>query len=274
MSITRKVKRGAQKPPLSGLDKAIYVFLILLSMGLLVAALLIYLYILDYIAFSDESIVAKEATLGMIFAIPLVMFIGMFPMITFAYGYKAKQPIFGNKRFRTPAFAPLLKTYPILSKEFRQNLTDENKAKIRKNTKSILVIFFVCVLLFTFGIYPRKVLDKDNNFTSYNSFNKKIHSYNIEEADNLVIRIHRHRRGAGYSIEMDFEFDGQKYNVGQGSFNNMSREETLEYMVYLKSFFDESEYEITNIKRMDDLLYYNDFTNVERELVYEVLDYK
>ena len=45
-------------------------------------------------------------------------------------------------------------------------------------------------------------------------------------------------------------------------------------MIYLKSFFDSDEYEITNIKRLDNLLYSADFTEAEISLVYELLDYQ
>ena len=54
----------------------------------------------------------------------------------------------------------------------------------------------------------------------------------------------------------------------------MDTEETLRYLLHLKSFFSKETYEIEHIERMDKLLDDNDFSDTEIQLVYELLDYR
>ena len=269
-----KGKNAAQKPPLSKLDKAIYAasMILCVAWGFTFFGLCLW-SIPDAVAFADKSVIAYNTKLLVLLCeLPLIMFFMFFPAVLLGVGIDMRQPIFGNKGFKPPTFAPVIKTYPLFSKEFRENLTDESKRKIRRIVKAVIIIFIVCALIFPFGIYPRDVLDEDNNFSSYNSFNQKTSTHNVKSADKLIIDVDRSRHS--YGIQMKFVFDDEEYVVNMGSIKGMDRKENLEYMIYLKSFFDSDEYEITNIKRLDNLLYSADFTDSELALVYDLLDYK
>ena len=54
----------------------------------------------------------------------------------------------------------------------------------------------------------------------------------------------------------------------------MENEEALEYMIYLKGFFNDGKYKITNVSMMDNLIKDRKFNSKELELVYELFDQK
>lgn len=271
-----KGKNAAKKPPLSKLDKAIYIVGIMLGIAWGITFMFICIATIPKaVVSSDESIISYNSRIsGLWCELPLIMFFWFFPGVLFACLMNAKQPIFGNKRYKPPTFAPVIKAYPLFSKEFRQNLTDEAKRKIKKTAKSILITFIVCVIIFPFGIYPREAIDKNYNFLSYNSFDQKIRSSNIKEADHLIIRITSGRRSSRRYIRMEFKFEGKTYTFSEHHFDGMTREEALKHMVYLKSFFDEDEYEIINAHLIDAYIYQRGYSNTELALVYDLLDYK
>ncbi|MBQ8408081.1 MAG: hypothetical protein IJY39_04385 [Clostridia bacterium] len=252
-----------------------YVIFSVLGIAITLLPLIIFCVVIpEAIAYSDESVIARDLT-GNLYALPLCFTLMLSTMIPICIGISDKQPIFGNKKYKPKWSVPIIKTYPIFSKEFRQQVLS------KKSTKSIIFSFFVIFLAFlllsltilSFGIYPRKVLNKQNEFQKYNSFNTLVRTDKIEDADELIIKIERSSRGRSYSIKLKFVFDGESYVIGS-SFKDMSRKESLEYLLYLKSFFDEGEYTIKNDGRIASLIYDRNYTEEEAELIYQLFDYQ
>ena len=77
-----------------------------------------------------------------------------------------------------------------------------------------------------------------------------------------------------YGIEITVLFEEKSYSFKLGDFKKMNTEETLRYLLHLKSFFSKETYEIEHIERVDKLLDDNDFSDTEIQLVYELLDYR
>ncbi len=273
----RKIKNGAKKPPLSLLDMIIYVFIIF-SGAILGIAVFYFLGVLfpRSIAFADDTVVASSGIAAVICAIPLFLLTFFIIAVPSGKGIDNKQPIFGNKCFKPSKLTPVIKTYPLFSKEFKKNLSSATKRYIRKTTKICIIIFMICSLIYILGICPRTVLDKNNNFTTYNVFNKETHGCNITYAENLVIDIYRNRHLRGrdsWGIRLKFSCADKIHEFKLGAFYEMNTEETLNYMLYLKSLMSDR-YETTNIDRMEDLMRYKNFTTEETQLVYELFDYK
>lgn len=277
MSQTRKIKRGMQKVPLSTLDKTIYTLMIFVSVAMgFILSWLCGAVIPTAISYAlDESLVASNPE-GFFWTMPMTFFLSICISGLAVKGADSKQPIFGNKKYKPPRFKTVISLPPLFSKEFRGSLTDKAKTKIRITALVFLGIFVICAILIPFGLFQRTVLDDDNNLTMYNSFNQITHSGNIEDAEKMIIDISAmSHKGVTrqYNISLKFVFKDEEYFLNTDSFAEMERKEAIEYMLYLKSFFKEGEYEITDIEYMDRLIDYRNYDAYETALVYELFDY-
>ena len=279
MSLRRSIKRAAaERPPLSALDKFIY---ICLSWGWIFAGLIIYLFgfsELGYIiACAKDSVVAVDNPEIIYFSLPFACFLILAPAMIAQNGMKKRQPIFGKREYKSSFLKPTSKVYPLFSRAFRESLSWETKRKIKKMAVLLTVIFLICAMILPFGLFTREVLDAENEIHKYNCFNQQIHSCNVADAERLVIEIVRsHTRKSGWSwrIDMNFVFQDTTYSFSLADFYKMSDRETLEYMLYLKSHFDVSQYEILHTDQVTNLINYQNYDAAETALLYELLDYQ
>lgn len=266
-----------KKVPLSRLDKFIYVMLWLAGFATLVAVLLVGgLTIPEAVAFSDPTVMAHHGFAAMYCAIPMAFYLSLTPMIMASYGWKYKQPIFGNKKFKPKFGQPVIKTFPLFSKEFRQSLTEKQEKRIKRIATVLLILFIACAVILPLGIYPRTVLDKQNHFKCYNSFNQMTDDVPVQEADRLILEItYRNRRKSSpsWGIQLTFEYEHRDYSLTLGGFGDMEQEEVLRHMLGLKRYFSNDQYEIRHIDRMEKLIDYQNFTATEQKLVYDLFDY-
>ena len=274
--MARKIK--TPKVPLSGLDKFIYVMLWLVGFfsGVVVLAFS-GTTLPETVVFSDPTVVAYHGMTFFFCAIPIAGYISLTLMILVAYGWDRKQPIFGNKKFKPKFGQPVIKTFPLFSKEFRDSLNEKQKKRIKRIATILLILFVICAAILPFGIYPRSVLDNQNHFKHYNSFNQLTDEVTVEEADRLILEIDYSSGHRGHSpswgIELTFEYEHRDYKLTLGGFGDMERADVLRHMLLLKRYFSEDPYEIVNIKDMERLVDYQDFTDAELKLVYDLFDY-
>lgn len=274
--MARKVK--TPKVPLSGLDKFVYVMLWLVGFSAMLAVLLVCgLTIPEAVAFSDPTVVAHNGIASFFCAIPMAGYISLTLMILVAYGWEHKQPIFGNKKFKPKFGQPVIKTFPLFSKEFRDSLNEKQKKRIKRIALILLILFVACAVILPFGIYPRSVLDNQNHFKHYNSFNQLTDEVTVEEANRLILEIDYssgHRGSSpSWGIRLTFEYEHRDYVLSLGVFGDMEREDVLRHMMLLKRYFSEDQYEIQHIDRMERLVDYQNFTDAELKLVYDLFDY-
>jgi hypothetical protein len=281
MSRIKKIKRNIKnipRPPLSALDKLIYFFIIaVLSVWSFASVYSFAITIPMAHAFSYEGVVAAVNEWGLLFVCPL-WFLIMAVAIFVCTGIQKKQPIFGNKKFQTTQkFRAIYQTatvHPIFSAEFKKNLSEKKKRGIKKTAcicLALLVVFSVISLL---GICPRYVLDENDNILKYNSFDKNTAVIDVENADKAVIGIHSSRTkrgGVHYNIQIEFVFDDDTYTFRKNAFYEMDTEETLRYMIYLKSLL-RGRYEIEGSDRADLIIRRKKYTATEAALLYELLD--
>lgn len=273
--MARKIK--TPKVPLSGLDKFIYVIIWLSSFAWLFFFFIVCgITIPETIAFSDPTVVAQCYT-GHVYYIPMAFYMSFTPGILASFGWERKQPIFGNKKFKPRFGQPVIKTFPLFSKEFRDSLSEKQKKRIKRIALVLLILFVVCAAILPFGIYPRSVLDNQNHFKHYNSFNQLTDEVTVGEANRLIIEIDYSSGHRGHSpswgIELTFEYEHRDYKLTLGGFGDMEREDVLRHMLLLKRYFSEDQYEIVNIEAMERLVDYQNFTDAELKLVYDLFDY-
>jgi len=273
--MARKIK--TPKVPLSGLDKFIYIVLWLVGFfsGIVILAFC-GTTLPETVVFSDPTVIAYHGMAFFFCAIPIAGYISLTLMILVAYGWDRKQPIFGNKKFKPKFGQPVIKTFPLFSKEFRDSLSEKQKKRIKRTATVLLILLVVCAAILPFGIYPRSVLNNQNHFKHYNSFNQLTDEVTVGEADRLILEItYRNNRKSSpsWGIELTFEYEHRDYKLTLGGFGDMEREDVLRHMLLLKRYFDEDQYEILHIDRMENLVDYQDFTDAELKLVYDLFDY-
>ncbi|MBO5024267.1 MAG: hypothetical protein J6D11_08180 [Clostridia bacterium] len=280
MSRVNKIKRNIKnipRPPLSPLDKFTYFFMIAFLSVLWFA--LIYSFAITIPmshAFSYEGVVAAVNGWGILFVFPLEILI-MVPVIAVGMSWQKKQPIFGNKKFyTTQKFKAMYQTatvHPIFSEEFKKNLPEKKKRSIKRAVCICLVLLVVFSLLSILGICPRYVLDENNNILKYNSFDKNTATFDITDADKVIIGIDHinHKGKSRYYVQIQFVFDDDTYTFSEGSFCEMNTEEMLHYMLYLKSIFL-GRCEIIGQDNADRIILRRKYTAAEASLLYELLD--
>lgn len=276
----KRRKHKPQRPPLSGIDKFLYgVFaLILIAFGL-AFIVVCGAVVTPYIAITDESIVAFHNSFALPCSIPLGAFFAIGGIGLYTSGTTGRQPLFGNKKFKSKNDIPIEKVYPLFSKKYWKYMRKSEKSLIRTYILIIALIFLVCAVIAPFGFYPRHTLDKTNHIKEYNSFNSLKENYNFEEAEKLVIKIlktdtGRYSLSYNYSIAIEFVFENDNYTFKTGDFSDLDTEETLEYLLYIKSSFDKSRIEIRNTDMFYSLLGDWDYTAEEKALVYQLYDIK
>ncbi len=138
------------------------------------------------------------------------------------------------------------------------------------------------------GICPRYVLDENDNILKYNSFNINTDTFDIEDAEKMIIDVgisshHSHINGRhnfithyllksySYYLEIKFVFEDNTYSFKSGTFYEMTSEEMLRYMLYLKSLFP-GRYEIIGENYADVVIGRKNYNSAEAYLLYELLD--
>lgn len=273
--MARKIK--TPKVPLSRLDQFIYVMLSLLWGAFCIATVLLFgIVIPEALAFSDASVIAREGVIGVLCSLPMAFFGAAPLLIAMGHAWQIKQPIFGNKKFKPKFGKPVIKLSPLFSREFRENIRNDQKKYIKRTLVSFVITFTVCALILPFGLFPRTVLDNENHVKRYNCFDQLTDDRRIEDADKFIIQIYHSygsRVSPKYGIRLTFKYENRKYSFGLGDFGDMEREAILRHMLLLKRCFGEDQYEIVNVEKMEQLVEYRNFTDAERKLVYDLFDY-
>ena len=274
--MAKNFKGKAQRPPLSLVDKMIYGLLILL---LLYAATFGSTYLGTGVArrnaFADPSVVAGDGDIGSFYALPFCIFSIVLAVLVYTHGLKKRQPIFfGNKNYKTPVFAHTIKTYPLFSQDFRDQLHPESRQRLKRISLLLAAILLACLLLLPFGFYSRRVLTNDHQLITYDSFNRISDSHHIREADRVLIGIRRpsSRSYNSFNLELDFVFEDTTYFLDIKDFRNMSREEALRYIISLKEVLGPGEYEIHNSERLEWQIMNKNYSPTEAELLYQLFD--
>lgn len=273
--MSRRPRTKAKKPPLSRLDMGIYVALIILAFALMLFLMASLILIPRRIGFADDGVVAAtESAAFFALSFPLATVLALGISIPAGKAIDEKQPIFGNKKFKPKWGDPVINTFPIFSKEFKQYVYPKKKKTIKMTVIILSILLAVSAIIYPLGIFPRQTLTEDHVFSTYNSFNRATHTAEIEDAEKMVISIDSARRSHRCSIQITFVFGETKYYFGVGSFEKMDTEEALRYMLTLKSYFANGRYEIEHIDSMDRLISDRNYNTTETALVYELFNYK
>lgn len=188
----KKKKREAPMPPLSTLDRVIYItlmvinFIVCFTLGVLLDV------IKHLIAFSDTAVVAYEGTIADLLFLPFLIFILLFGFISLSSCMYSKTPIFGKKGITYGP--PLYKAkYPIFMRNKPAVYIKPSEKQWRK-TKGVLIlgILILTLIPFAFSICGRKCLTDDVTIQRYNVINIKRAEYETTDIESVTIRAYYH----------------------------------------------------------------------------------
>ncbi len=242
--MAKKIKHGAQRPPLSGIDKFLYVILILLGFGLFLFSVIYMGFNLPDRLHNDGSdILWKDQFISYLAALPLSI-IWFILSIIFIAGKRRRIPIFGNPNYKPKTFSPTIKVYPLFSPQYSENFTNKERRNLRILTIFMTIWIPLSLVLYPMGIYPREVYLENDTMVSYNMLNNESHRGYITDAESLKIHTYSPRRSHKIYVALTVTFEEENYTF------DLSRSiDDIEKALYIKNLFHENQIEISSPKR-------------------------
>ncbi len=277
--MSRKKKHGAQKPPLSRLDKNIYWTLIWLNVGV---AILFWrgfgFWIPRAVGFSEAGVVACSEQWGWIASLYVALFLWLTFTMILTKGLDKKQPIFGNKTAKPSALTPMLLVYPIISKDFWQKMTKKTKEKMITVGIVLAVLLCIGITILCLSFYPRTVLYNDMHMERYDITNQMTDSHHLDAADTIKIAIECHRSGGKshrvyYDLHLRASFGEESYDFETDEFLEMSDAEALRFLISVKERYG-TRVELIGASLADELIDDTGWGSTKKALLHELFDLK
>ncbi len=232
--MAKKIKHGAQRPPLSGIDKFLYITAILLSLSLTFFSMkCLGFTVHNKILFSDPMVLWGNTEVGLICTMPIgILF--FFPLYVFFFVGKQKRiPIIGNSKYKPKMFTATLKVYPLCSPQYMDNFTGKEKKGLRVICIYLGIALLLSILIYPLGLYTRKAYLENDVLCSYNMLNEETHRAHISGAESLIISTYGSgKHSAPSRIKLTIFIESRKY-----IFHLPRTTEAVEKALYIKSFF-------------------------------------
>ena len=218
---TKRKNPALRPPPLSGLDKVIYVFLFLFVIAVAFATILPVVLFQRKIAMADPSVMASEARGTMFWILPFVLYVMIGGLCFFIDARQKKQPIFGKKgiRYGAPEWKEV---YPLFMKDRPRAYIRPREQRLRRlGMHAALITLAITVLLAPLSLCGRNSLREDMSMTVYSVFNREICRYEQDEIETVTYVIYyksyMSRGPHGYHLRADIRMqDGKTYSYTTG----------------------------------------------------------
>ena len=204
-------------PPLSRLDKGIYLLLAVLAFCIAFSPLIAALLLEERVAFSDPTVIGSTRPGRFGLWVLLSMIVSGVPLASvLACGLATRQPFFGRKDVFYGFRGGRTEIYPL----FRKRETPLKPVQKRERgliAALVAVALLVPVLLSVLSVYGRADLHADLSVTVKNGFNAETKRMEAEEIETVTFSIERYRGRRGRIISrlsarvtLTME-DGRKY---------------------------------------------------------------
>ena len=207
-------------PPLSPLDKGIYLLLSILAFGITFSPLIAGLLLGDRVSFSDPTVIGNTKPGRFALWVLLSTFVSGVPLFSvLAVGMDNRQPFFGRKDVIYGFRGGRVDIHPL----FRKRETPLKPAKKRERelvAVLVAVALLVPILLSVLSVYERADLHEDLSVTVKNGFNTETKRMEAEEIERVTFSIERYRvrrnRGISWLSELSVQVtltmeNGRKY---------------------------------------------------------------
>ncbi len=180
-------------PPLSPLDKGIYLLLSILAFGIAFSPLIAGLLLGDRVSFSDPTVIGNTKPGRFALWVLLSTFVSGVPLFSvLAIGMDNRQPFFGRKDVIYGFRGGRVDIHPL----FRKRETPLKPAKKRERelvAVLVAVALLVPILLSVLSVYERADLHEDLSVTVKNGFNTETKRMEAEEIERVTFSIDRYR---------------------------------------------------------------------------------
>ncbi|MBR4132233.1 MAG: hypothetical protein IKT99_04585 [Oscillospiraceae bacterium] len=249
----RKKDTAHRTPPLSRLDKAIYIVSMSLYLFLIFAAYNGWVKLHNRIAFRDPAVIAYRS--GSLAAVPaLVVAAGGF--IALLSCYESKRPIFGNKTIRYGDYPWKTNLFPLFGPQHKSVQRRPTEQQFRRIvTRVVAGVLAVTLLLLAIDINRRTCLRDDRTIVTYNSLNRPGEPVSIaRDCDRITIKVYDYRYFRSWSTfwyygVIIYRADGKKYEFTSRDFN-CGHTDCIRQMLAIKALFSPSQ---ITIERDDQL---------------------
>lgn len=269
----RKDNKKHLRPPLTFLDKSIYLSCIILSFFVCLVLVFCFDNIRNAIAFDVPYVIAYTEHASYLFTVPFILFLETSSLVLFIAGWESKKPIFGSKKYKYGEYPFREDCFPLFSSQKRnQHKTPSRKKFVRQMTIlwcSFLIIFSCFI---PFGLFGRNVIYQDHHIETVNCINKLSNTYTVNDFSELTIRS---RYVSGYRVADYWEYeitigmkDGKSFSFSNGDFDWRipdTKDVCLDKMLEIKGLFDSDNITIKGADDIDEVSDYFEFNEQQRK---------
>lgn len=276
----KKKKHEAPMPPLSALDKFIYITLMVINFIVCIIFGILIDIIKHLIAFSDNTVIAYRAPFSDLLSIPFLLFIMLFGFTLLLSCMYSKTPIFGKKGITYGP--PMYKAkYPLFMRNKPAVYVKPSEKQWRK-TKCVLIsgILILTLIPLAFSFCGRKCITSDVTLQRYNAVNIKRAEYTVDEIKFTTLRAYYSlgtKNSTGHweiSINLttnnnkNFKFVYSDFKpFGEGA-----HIETLDMLLDIKSKLNSEDIEYDGTDNLDDVAKAKSFNTKETQMLYELFN--
>ena len=266
----RKKKTAHRTPPLSKLDRAIYMIAMLLFVPLILGILIGWDELHERIAFRDPNVIAFKA--GIFGVFPFLLFlVGV--LIALACCYSSKRPIFGDNTLRYGDYPWKTDLFPLFGPQRRTVRRRASEQRFRTVVRRIAAVALILsLLLAALGVYRRTCLRDDRTIVTYNSLDQAGEPVSIpRDCERIMFRA----KIAGsktpdwvYGVKF-FCKDGDTYEFTDRDFDlrNGGHTACLRKLLAIKALFSPSQITIERQDLLDDVIEHNRLDETQAALL-------
>ncbi len=282
-----KKRNKLKRPPLSFWDKCVYLLLLLVFMAIMGIYLLFAagVYGTERFFTSREIVAVTFTGLGWRFPFLFYLLLTFLPLLCF--GYEERIPFFRNqdKKYRSGQWKEV---DPIFSKEWREKRRCERPSRIRfrRQLWTIWIVgLLITVLLIPLGLFGRMELDNRNILHRYNFMNQEIHSYSVDEVEEMSISLYlkksvaNPRLSAIRALSNQYKLcvylhlsSGDTVKFDYAQFSGEDREAVFRQILDLKEQVDPDRIRYNNSRRLEDYIDRRDLSSSEEEILRSIFE--
>lgn len=275
----KEKKHKAPMPPLSTLDRFIYITLMVISFIACFILGVLLDVIKHLIAFSDKTVIAYEGTIADLLFLPFLIFILLFGFISLSSCMYSKTPIFGKKGITYGP--PMYKAkYPLFMRNKPEVYVKPSEKRWRK-TKCILILGILVLTLIPLGFSfcGRKCLTDDVTIQQYNIVNVKKSEYNIDEIESTTLKAYYHIGGkysrSYWEVSIEFATNNKNFEFDYSNFKPFgdgAHTETLDMLLDIKSKLNSKDIEYDGADNLEYVIEEKGLNEKESEMLYELFN--
>ena len=270
MGTTKKRnKKKLPKPPLTLLDKIIYIAGFVLTFFLSFSSIFLVFVIREKIAFDNPDVIANvssyDSAMWFVFSFDIVFGIGA--IIILIWGLEEKKPIFGDPKIQYGYIPYREDFFPIFYNE--KHLSEKAKKEKKNYIRGFMIygaVLTVLLLLTPLSFFSRATMNETYTIEEYDLVGELSATHNKGDFSHLTIETYLNRRRYGshswhYKITIKV-IGGKEFSFSDGSFRDGDMH-ALDYMLKIKDLFDEDDITVEGADKLDRVIDYYNYDEAE-----------